>query len=44
MMVVLVTEYANKKDQIIGKKFLKDNYECLITTKEIHYSAINSQP
>ena len=42
-MVVLVTEYADKKDQIIRKKLLKDNYECLVTTKEINYSAIGSQ-
>ena len=42
-MVVLVTEYADEKDQIIRKKSLKDNYECLGTTKEINYSAIGSR-
>ena len=43
MMAVLVTEYADKKDQMIRKKVLKDNYECLVRTKEINYSAIGSQ-
>ena len=43
-MVVLVTEYADKKDQTIRKKLLKDNYEYLVTTKEINYSVIGSQP
>ena len=42
-MVVFVTEYADKKDQIIRKTSLKDSYECLVTTKEINYSAIGSQ-
>ena len=39
MMVMLVTEYADKNDQITRKKLLEDNYECLATTKEINYSA-----
>ena len=43
MMAVLMTEYADKKDQIIRKKLLKDNYECLVTTEEINYSGIGSQ-
>ena len=43
MMVVHVTEYADKKDLIIRKKLLKDNYNCLATTKEINYSEMNSQ-
>ena len=41
MMAMLVIEYADKKDQIIGKQSLKYNYECLVTTTK--NSAIGSQ-
>ena len=43
VMVLLLTEYADKNYQIIRKKLLKDNYECLVTTEEINYSGIGSQ-
>ena len=34
-VVVLVTKYADEKDKIIRNKWLKENQECRVTTKEI---------